>query len=742
MEVQAVRYIFRGKLCGYICQECEEPLTNVSVRLYSVASERDVTALAAAAAKDTFSLVSDGDVAEKGSLLIAEASTDAEGSFVIDLPESYAGGPFEIDVLCAAAPRARTSRHGQPVQFTITTLQPGWREMEDSAVAVWEHCLDYRYWCAVLARLGVWTICGHLRDCEARVPIEGATVKAFDADWTQDDPLGSAVTDADGHFLITYTVEDFKRTPFPLVHIELIGGPDVYFSAEVGGTAVLQENRSVGRTPGRGNIGPCFCVELCGVEPLTCALTGPAGCVHGSTTILPGFELEPITGTSEGAGFDHYELDLLYEGTTLIPGAIIYADAAGNPDPSLTQGQHQVSNGTLGFVDLQKAALGAGLGILTSTSFEVDLHTFGAGAAHRDCSITFSIISARTYIKTIGGAIANDVTDPAEPLRTGAGALATVGGSISIRGAAVAYGCTNEEIASYQLWAIEDPDFTQPQPANGSAFTGAGWISIASVSYTTADQRTYNTLDGLPDPDFLTNNAWFTRVVCSYVDFLPPICFVVPSLQNFYWPSPASGKYSVLLQVTDTAGDTYYDIQRVWIDNEVIRGKIASVAYDGTGATIPPCTDVLIGGGGTTPRKLDISGFATDPLIVTADLTAPTSDNFANYVVSFRRQGAIGTPVIVSSPTPSPSRAIWTGGAGDPPVSELGVWDLSWIDAGSPPAVDANGNPIDPSQRLARGTSCTYDIFLTVNDSTIVSESTDHNVGLLTFPLKIVNDLP
>jgi hypothetical protein len=152
-----------------------------------------------------------------------------------------------------------------PLQFSITTIQPLWRGNQEAGfTAVWEYCIPNRYWCAVRLRFGAWTICGRLTTCEAAVPIAGATVSAFDADWIQDDPLGSGVTDATGRFRIDYLRSDFEKTPFsPIINIELIGGPDVYFSAKLGTTVILAENRSKGRTPGRENIGNCFCVELC-----------------------------------------------------------------------------------------------------------------------------------------------------------------------------------------------------------------------------------------------------------------------------------------------------------------------------------------------------------------------------------------------------------------------------------------------------------------------------------------------
>lgn len=35
-------YIFKGSLCGLICPECPEPLSNVKVRLYRLRAEQNV----------------------------------------------------------------------------------------------------------------------------------------------------------------------------------------------------------------------------------------------------------------------------------------------------------------------------------------------------------------------------------------------------------------------------------------------------------------------------------------------------------------------------------------------------------------------------------------------------------------------------------------------------------------------------------------------------------------------------
>jgi hypothetical protein len=261
-------YIFRGKLCGLICAECPEPLANVTVRLYRSRDAQTVTALAVANPKETFALLTEEQVKAKAAALIAETGTDAAGnfSFTLDDNQGYKGEAFEVDVYCGTVPRLKP--HPQPPtprQFSITTLQPRWRQREDGFLAVWDYCLPYRFWCLIRGLFGAWTICGRLKTCEApQTPIAGATVKAFDADWWQDDALGSAVTDASGRFRIDYSTADFQVTPFsPFINIEFASGPDVYFSAELGGLSILSETQANGRSPGRENVSPCFCVELC-----------------------------------------------------------------------------------------------------------------------------------------------------------------------------------------------------------------------------------------------------------------------------------------------------------------------------------------------------------------------------------------------------------------------------------------------------------------------------------------------
>lgn len=268
-----MNYTFKGRLCGYICGECSEPLAKVKMRLYRTRKDQNVTALAVASPKDTFAILSDADVRRKESSLLGEFETNDAGEFVAELgdQQGYKGEAFEVDIYCGTLPGLKpTPQPPQPVQFSVTVLQPLWRKSERGAVAIWDHCLSQRYWCLVRARFGAWVICGRVVVCDTGAPVSTVKVSAFDVDWLQDDALGSAITDASGKFRIDYLAADFKKDVLGL-NIELFGGPDLYFRVEtLSGTALLTEPSSRGRAPDRENVGNCFCVELCVQEaPVT-----------------------------------------------------------------------------------------------------------------------------------------------------------------------------------------------------------------------------------------------------------------------------------------------------------------------------------------------------------------------------------------------------------------------------------------------------------------------------------------
>jgi len=260
-----MQYTFTGQLCGYICPKIEEPLANMTVRLYRPGQERrGIVARATARPKETFTILEEADVEEKDGRLLAETETDGEGRFEVELGEGedYDGEAFEIDVRTDHVPGEQAEE--TTLQFALTTLQPEWRKAESGAIARWEYCVPQRFWCAVRERFGAWVICGRVTDCDTEEPRRGLEVIAYDKDIIQRDRLGSATTDANGHFRIYYERSDFERVPFSFSPIELIGGPDVTFEVRDGsGNQLLVEDPSKGRESGRENVGPCFHESLC-----------------------------------------------------------------------------------------------------------------------------------------------------------------------------------------------------------------------------------------------------------------------------------------------------------------------------------------------------------------------------------------------------------------------------------------------------------------------------------------------
>lgn len=254
-------YLFTGRLCGRICTECPEPVFPGIVRIYRLPVESPTNVLIATRAADSLRLLSDDEVSGRQKQLVGEAKLDENGGFSVEMDdERYQGEALGIDL--------RLENGKRSIQFTVTAVQPLWRERDRLLVWGWDFCLPSRIWCRIKEILGRWTICGRVMVCEGKVdrPVGGVKVFAFDRDWLQDDALGTATTDAGGRFRLDYSPAQFR--PGTWTDVELVGGPDLYFRVETGsGTVILQEDPERGRQPDRENVGPCFCVKLCVKEP-------------------------------------------------------------------------------------------------------------------------------------------------------------------------------------------------------------------------------------------------------------------------------------------------------------------------------------------------------------------------------------------------------------------------------------------------------------------------------------------
>lgn len=266
-----MNYKLRGSLCGYLCDDCTEPISGIEVLLYLPWQKERITENAIASTKDTFRFVSKEESAERKSLLIATVQTDEGGNFEFDLDEQYGKTAFDIDFICGNVPRPHPKApRNEPVQFHLTTLYPQWRisNQQESYYYQWQYCIPNKWWCHIRGyHFDAWVICGHLRACQTGAAIPNAKVTAWDADFITDDNLGTAVTDASGHFRIDYTSIQFKQTFLsPWINVEtdpgtlsFQSGPDVYFKAEIGGVTIINETAA----NRRNNVGYCLCVDLC-----------------------------------------------------------------------------------------------------------------------------------------------------------------------------------------------------------------------------------------------------------------------------------------------------------------------------------------------------------------------------------------------------------------------------------------------------------------------------------------------
>jgi hypothetical protein len=263
-----MKYTFDGNLRGVVCPGIDEPVAEATVRLYRGGDGPELAAQVAARPKQTSAIIDEKRVEAKTSRLLAETDTDEEGNFsvVVDGERAdYGGEAVELDVRLTEVPGGNDP-DADPVQVTVTSLQPEWRKAEDGARFGLEHRFSQDLWCSIRALFGGRVVCGQLTFCDGGEPVNDVTVTAYDADIIEDDPLGSAVTAGGGYFLIHYRREDYVRTPLtPFLNVELEHGPDLFFTLEASdGTVLLEEPREAGRRDGREDAGVCAHItDLC-----------------------------------------------------------------------------------------------------------------------------------------------------------------------------------------------------------------------------------------------------------------------------------------------------------------------------------------------------------------------------------------------------------------------------------------------------------------------------------------------
>lgn len=260
-------HILKGKLCGSLCDSHFEPLSNIKIAIYKPWKTDQLAATSVANPKETLHIVGKKELKDRRKLLISTVDTDTDGAYKFELDEIE--GPVDIDIIISRVPHSDTQLQ-EPIQIHLTTLMPQWRQdKQRNYVYLWDFCIPQKFWCAIRGHFfDAWVICGVLENCQTGNPISNAQVTAWDADLLSDDNLGTATTNASGHFRIDYSTVDFKQTFLsPWINIEtdpgfplsFKSGPDVYFKAELAGEFIIDEPKA---NP-RENVGYCLCVKLC-----------------------------------------------------------------------------------------------------------------------------------------------------------------------------------------------------------------------------------------------------------------------------------------------------------------------------------------------------------------------------------------------------------------------------------------------------------------------------------------------
>ena len=269
-----MQFNFFGQFTGSLCNACSIPFTHGIVRLYQQAVDDAILTHVVAPTKDTLRVLQSDEEKALGAKLLGSGAVDAHGNYrlVFDGDKRrYEGGPVLVVLeLTHITPMQGPESKHPAISYAVTTLHPRWElsRNQTEALARFDHCFSERLTCAILKHFDIWVISGRVVSCDnPNLPAAGVTVTAMDADLITDDRLGSAVTDSQGRFRITYRSRDFKRTFLsPFINIETLGaaGPDLYFLVTgQGGVELLTETKQDGKRHGRKDVGNCFCVNLC-----------------------------------------------------------------------------------------------------------------------------------------------------------------------------------------------------------------------------------------------------------------------------------------------------------------------------------------------------------------------------------------------------------------------------------------------------------------------------------------------
>lgn len=267
-----MNYQLIAKIRGILCQECTLPFRHSILRAYRVQEEQSTQG--GGIARDTVGEVKAQDLEALSPQALGRVTLNAygQGELLIQDKAAYNGGGLLLilEVPFLEGMEGPEPRH--PARYlSLGTMFPAWDTNDRASFhAKYSVCLPERVVLLLLEHFGLWIISGKVNVCDAHGktigPAPGLTVTAMDNDLIQDDDLGSATIDSQGHFRIAYRSRDFKRTPFsPRINIETLGGagPDLYFIVKAGSNVLLQEDPDRGLQPDRKDVGRIACVRLC-----------------------------------------------------------------------------------------------------------------------------------------------------------------------------------------------------------------------------------------------------------------------------------------------------------------------------------------------------------------------------------------------------------------------------------------------------------------------------------------------
>ena len=459
-------------------------------------------------------------------------------------------------------------------------------------------------------------------------------------------------------------------------------------------------------------------------KDLKCNISDPAAgaCVAEQTDTTGGFQYITVKGTASGGVFGHYTLAI----SGPYPYTVIYPPGGGGVP---------VVGGKLG--EINTTALSDG-------SYTITLTVFPAGAGTpKVCTKTFNLLKVAVFITEVADVapVPNFIDETAE-LVVGAH-IVSVGGVLDLTGTAYVYGCLEVATVEVLYSRVAFPGPGPSQPAFNAPLPPAwppGNTLNPPLVYDPSKYYPWTRIGELPAE--LLNN-WSTCVLFGTT---------YPALAPVPWDSytttggvNSGGRYFLLLVVTDTATptpNTYYDLQRTWVDNWLVVCQIVKFQiFNGTTwVDLPPCTDLLLSYG-----TIRIIGLAWDALIDSAWPATAPNDNFKQYGLQYLKQfsGAWSSIAIASPNLRVPNSLAFVPPA-HPDAGDAGVlaeWDLTTLDAGVSPG-DCN-TPPPPLNQLYRGCSCTYTLLLSVSDNTVTNTASDadlHN-PTMEVPMKIVNDL-